>query len=629
MPSFLALSCRFQTNHKTSYCKKITVASLAGLEPKTYNLSVTSNSNPKCKSVTKTLHLSIMAVTLAVSFSFTTSFALGIDTLGLSQILSPLKQFEPGIKIEDIKCMNGFELVTRTHDGTPACVKPDSNAKLVFLGWASIISQPTEGSNFRIIGPYDGLDSKTGIVKIQNQTFFMTTFNGTLSPATGYQQVEFHGIGFTLFPIGALSLEVSGREFYSDIGFQDGQHEQLWLEPPIYSSMQNLTITRLTHHMQPQAGIISYNEKIKLLVSTDNQTLSALKLYLSTNSTSIQLGQAIGIDISVNNTLSRPIMALQKNDWAFSTYGIILCAQSPVGISILDGYYTEQNMTKGKQLALYGNTIMCPMIMNLVSGYEFAPLSSQVTIYCGTNSVNLCGNDEMRYHVSFGGFWKNEILHPFNLGTYTIIGADEWGHVAIKHFVVTNSKSINITENGQSLVVNKNGTLTPIPKNTNATNSVITQSETNATNQSPISMNPTISITKPDEIKIITIATSPNPLKVGDKPQFKLTYQNISNKAIYQSLVGCGSNPSLIWEISPSSNVQEQISGGSEMMKCPALTKSVKPIETSVAEGFGINAGTYQITKAGELNVNMKLDLDDGTASGIQATIQFNVNATQ
>jgi hypothetical protein len=323
-------------------------------------------------------------------------------------------------------------------------------------------------------------------------------------------------------------------------------------------------------------------------------------------------------------------MASQKNDWAFSAYGIILCAQSPVGISILDGYYTEENMTKGKQLALYGNTIMCPMIRNLVTGYEFAPLSSHVTVYCDPMAVNLCGNDEMRYHVSFSGFWKNEILHPFDLGTYTIIGADEWGHVAIKHFVVTNSKSTsNITENSQRVAVNKNGTLTPIPKNTTATNSVITQSETNATNQSPISINPTISITKPDEIKIITITTSPNTLKVGDKPQFELTYQNISNKVIYQSLVGCGSNPSLVWEISPSSNLHEQFSGGFEMMRCPALTKTVKPIETSVAEGFGINGGIYQITKAGKLNVNMKLDLGDGTASGIQATIEFNVNATQ
>jgi hypothetical protein len=570
-----------------------------------------------------------MAVILAVLFSFTTSFAL-VDTLGGSQILSPKKQFESGVKIEDIQCINGFELVTKTHDGTPACVKPGSIAKLVFLGWASIRSQPTEGSDFRIIGSYDGLDNNTGIVKIQNQTFFMTTFNGTLRPSTGYQKVQFHGIDFTLFPIGALSLESSGKEFYSDIGFQDGQHEQLWLEPPIYANMQNLTITRLSHHMQPQAGIVSYNEKIKLLVSTDNQILSALKLFLSTNSTSVQLGQAIGIDISVNNTLSKPVTALQKNDWAFSTYGIIPCSQSPVGISILDGYYTEENMTKANQLALYGNTIMCPMITNLVTGYEFAPLSSHVTVYCGPMAANLCGNDEMRYHVSFGGFWKNEILHPFDLGTYTMIGADEWGHVAIKHFVVTNSKSTsNITENGQKVVVNKNGTLTLIPKNINSTNTVITQSETNATNQSPISINPTISITKPDEIKIITITTSPNTLKVGDKPQFELTYQNISNKVIYQSLVGCGSNPSLIWEISPLSNVQVQFSGGFEMMRCPALTKTVKPIETSVAEGFGINGGTYQITKAGKLSVNMKLDLDDGTTSGIQATIVFNVNATQ
>lgn len=48
-------------------------------------------------------------------------------------------------------------------------------------------------------------------------------------------------------------------------------------------------------------------------------------------------------------------------------------------------------------------------------------------------------------------------MHPFDIGTYTVIAADEWGHVAIEHFVVTNSESISINpENSETLSIDRN-----------------------------------------------------------------------------------------------------------------------------------------------------------------------------
>src|SRR5207249_3796322 len=44
------------------------------------------------------------------------------------------------------------------------------------------------------------------------------------------------------------------------------------------------------------------------------------------------------------------------------------------------------------------------------------------------------------------------------------------------------------------------------------------------------------------EIKLISVRMSPNPLKVGDRPSFTLTYQNISDKPFYVS-GGCGGTP--------------------------------------------------------------------------------------
>lgn len=50
--------------------------------------------------------------------------------------LIPLKQFTAGIKIEDIKCKEGLQLVIKSSNDHPACVKEISITKLVERGWA-------------------------------------------------------------------------------------------------------------------------------------------------------------------------------------------------------------------------------------------------------------------------------------------------------------------------------------------------------------------------------------------------------------------------------------------------------------------------------------------------------------
>ena len=48
--------------------------------------------------------------------------------------LPPLKQFKSGISPDKIECKESLVLVTR-HDGSPACVSPETLAKLVERGW--------------------------------------------------------------------------------------------------------------------------------------------------------------------------------------------------------------------------------------------------------------------------------------------------------------------------------------------------------------------------------------------------------------------------------------------------------------------------------------------------------------
>ncbi len=51
-----------------------------------------------------------------------------------NSLLSPLEQFRSGTLTQDIKCAQGFELVARSEDGSPACVKYSSVQKLVDWG---------------------------------------------------------------------------------------------------------------------------------------------------------------------------------------------------------------------------------------------------------------------------------------------------------------------------------------------------------------------------------------------------------------------------------------------------------------------------------------------------------------
>ena len=158
------------------------------------------------------------------------------------------------------------------------------------------------------------------------------------------------------------------------------------------------------------------------------------------------------------------------------------------------------------------------------------------------------------------------------------------------------------------------------------TNSIPVQNKT-STSQFMPQINSTVSMTKP-EIKILSIAMSPNILKVGDKPTFTVTYQNISNRTLIEDVIGCGANPSLHWEISPPTSVKEQLFSDNGV-KCTPRTDSVKPHDVNVASGYGAGNGLYQILKTGDLNVTLHMHLEDGSTSGVQTTIKFTVNVSQ
>jgi hypothetical protein len=55
----------------------------------------------------------------------------------LTKTLSPVKQLAVGIQYNDVQCRDGFDLVVKTTNGHPFCVKPESVEKLIERGWAT------------------------------------------------------------------------------------------------------------------------------------------------------------------------------------------------------------------------------------------------------------------------------------------------------------------------------------------------------------------------------------------------------------------------------------------------------------------------------------------------------------
>ncbi len=370
-------------------------------------------------------------------------------------ILPPLKQFSSGIAANDVKCQQDLQLVIKSEDGSPACVTQQTAQKFVERGWGWAMQ--TIGSLKRLLpNKIPGFENDTGIVTLGNHTYYFETPNYTNTAYSNPVQISFHDVLFTLFPagfrgglptsVGCGNITVgeiitgSGSYYWTDAKFLDGTRELLHIFAVSPLCPENPTPTYFSNHTNPQAGLTFYDGKMKLLVSADNQSSSALRLVLSTNSTTIQSGQVIGIDISLNNTSSKPLTLAAQDHWPINGIGLGGCSFLPIGIVIVDGYYTEYNMTDAKSLSLYFLP-PCPPGPGMIKSFTFQPMSNQITVECeSTNSPVPCPQmTEARANVAYSSFLENEHFLNFNTGIYTIIGGDEWGHIAIQHFTVTNS----------------------------------------------------------------------------------------------------------------------------------------------------------------------------------------------
>jgi carboxymethylenebutenolidase len=98
-----------------------------------------------------------------------------IDANAIAYFPPPLKQTSDGVEPENVTCTEGLELVIKRSNGSPACIKPSSVAKLIERNWAVHIlpnvdsnliqnSELTENGKYNVETSFVSYDDYTGFL---------------------------------------------------------------------------------------------------------------------------------------------------------------------------------------------------------------------------------------------------------------------------------------------------------------------------------------------------------------------------------------------------------------------------------------------------------------------------------
>lgn len=169
-----------------------------------------------------------------------------------------------------------------------------------------------------------GLENDTGIIALGNQTYYFETPNYTETAYVDPVQISFHDVVFTLFPSGFRggipTNDCGGRYLWTNVLFSDNIEELLRIFVDYEPCTPDSIPTMLSDHTNPQAGLMFYDEKMKLLVSTDI-TNSTLQSEQDIEVNYVDFRNASGEIICVGNSSGGGFLQIPKCD---SEYGLFL-----------------------------------------------------------------------------------------------------------------------------------------------------------------------------------------------------------------------------------------------------------------------------------------------------------------
>jgi hypothetical protein len=122
--------------------------------------------------------------------------------------------------------------------------------------------------------PMAYLQNDTGMVILKNNLYYFMTPKYTDNAYYNPVQISFHDVVFTLFPVGfrgglPIPCNTQGTEqyYWVDVKFTDATHELLHIQVDSPPCIANPIPSKFSNHTNPQAGLVSYNGTMKLLVS--------------------------------------------------------------------------------------------------------------------------------------------------------------------------------------------------------------------------------------------------------------------------------------------------------------------------------------------------------------------------
>ena len=200
-----------------------------------------------------------------------------------------------------------------------------------------------------------------------------------------------------------------------------------------------------------------------------NQILG-VRLALSINTSTVVLNESTGnesailVNISDFNIRSTLNNISATGSWPIRNLSAGTCAFSyPFGIAIFKGNYDLHNISLAKSSIPLFPIIPCPFGGAPAAYYVFEPNSSLAGILSepvttsSSNTTTITTQysyppKAMSESIPITGYCCKQVTlpncdcytvgyNPFSIGTYTIVGGDEWGNLVTLHFTVTTSQS--------------------------------------------------------------------------------------------------------------------------------------------------------------------------------------------
>lgn len=160
-------------------------------------------------------------------------------------------------------------------------------------------------------------------------------------------------------------------------------------------------------------------------------------LNLALNASRLIPGERLAIDAWINNTGKAINQLPAQKEWPIANVTDAPCgAVLPIRIGIMNGYYNVENVSLGQFLRLSFASVSCPA--TAASGtpqyFLMQPLSSQ-TILQSSGGVE---EFDISISCTAGGYVVNSSETRFS-GVFTAVVMDEWGDLALTHFLATPS----------------------------------------------------------------------------------------------------------------------------------------------------------------------------------------------